>query len=81
MCTTSTRYPRLVYHIYLSLYLTHLYHICIFICILQFGKTALHWAAEWGREELVTALLDAGADIDQKDGNVRTISIPELCMY
>ena len=81
MCTTSTRYPRLVYHIYYCIYQYTYYINTVYYIYWQFGKTALHWAAEWGREELVTALLDAGADIDQKDGNVRTISIPELCMY
>lgn len=42
----------------------------------QFGKTALHWAAEWGRRELLEALLEAGADIDKRDGDGRT---PIMC--
>jgi ankyrin repeat protein len=39
----------------------------IFPSPLQFGKTALHWAAHWGRMELVLKLLDKGAVLDKRD--------------
>ena len=35
---------------------------------LQFGKTALIYAAEGGHEAIVQSLVAAGCDIDAKDG-------------
>ena len=36
------------------------------------GQRPLHWAAYWGREELVKLLLDKGADVEAKDRNGST---------
>ena len=36
----------------------------------QDGGTSLHWAARYGHLEVVTKLLDSGADVHVKD-NVR----------
>jgi ankyrin repeat protein len=46
------------------------------LAYLQFGKSAMHWAAEWGRMELLQALLDAGADIDKRDGVSKLAMLP-----
>jgi hypothetical protein len=36
----------------------------------------MHWAAEWGRMELLQALLDAGADVDKRDGVSKLAMLP-----
>lgn len=36
------------------------------------GETALHWASEYGKTELIELLLDNGAQINAKDHYVRT---------
>ena len=49
----------------------------LFVCFpIQAGKTPLHWAARHGKPEVVTKLLDSGADVDMKD-NVRKGSVME----
>ena len=44
--------------------------------LLQVGKRPLHYAAQRGHPEMVTKLLDSGADVDMKD-NVRKGSVME----
>ena len=44
--------------------------------LLQHGQTPLHQAAKYGNPEVVTKLLDSGADVDMKD-NVRKGSVME----
>ena len=41
-----------------------------FFFLIQIGKTPLHYAAEEGHSEVVTKLLDSGADVGGQD-NVR----------
>ena len=48
----------------------------MFFFPIQDGKTPLHWAAQNGKPEVVTKLLDSGADVDMKD-NVRKGSVME----
>ena len=47
-----------------------------FFFLIQDGKTLLHLAVEKGESEVVTKLLDSGADVDMKD-NVRKDSVIE----
>ena len=42
--------------------------------LLQDGQTPLHYTAKSGNPEVVTKLLDSGADVDMKD-NVRKGSV------
>lgn len=37
---------------------------CVVLC--DMSQTALHWAAKHGREDMATAMADAGADINTK---------------
>ena len=46
----------------------------LFFFPIQDGKTPLNWAAQYGNPEVVTILLDSGADVDMKD-NVRKGSV------
>ena len=39
----------------------------IFICLLQKGRTPLHWASKEGHADIVCLLVSHGADINIKD--------------
>ena len=47
---------------------------------MQDGETPLHVAAEQGKSEVVTKLLDSGAEVDMKN-NVRKGSVMEWNIY
>ena len=42
--------------------------------LFQYGKAAIHYAAEGGRLEIITLLIKNGADANVKDAVVRKIS-------
>ena len=41
--------------------------LCMYVCIYQYEKTPLHWAAEYGHGKIVEALVEAKADLCAQD--------------
>ena len=42
--------------------------MCVYICMPQVGRTALHSAALGGHKEVAEMVLRAGAEVSAKDG-------------
>ena len=57
--------------------------------LVDYGYNALHWAASWGREQIVTMLLSKGAVLETRTGGIygytalllaALLDEPEVCL-
>ena len=56
----------IVYIIYVHVFM-YFYYNCTCTCVSQWGETALTWAADRGYTDIVTVLLEAGANANIQD--------------
>ena len=50
----------------------------VFFFLIQGGQTPLHYAARWSPSEVVTKLLESGADLNVKDDVRKLLSLTLL---